>query len=101
MYHSLSMRYKRVVDLHNMLGGENHHHLRQHHLRSSISEEMELKPGLSALVTSGAFGIKRLKLELQHCRLKCGGTQQERAARLFMLKFTHVEKIPKKLLAKK
>ncbi|KAM5553091.1 hypothetical protein ABKV19_025353 [Rosa sericea] len=52
MYHSLPMRYKRVVDLHNMLGGENHHHL-----RSSISEEMELKPSLSALVTGGASGI--------------------------------------------
>ncbi|KAL6128575.1 hypothetical protein ACLB2K_071930 [Fragaria x ananassa] len=47
------------------------------------------------------LGSERLKLELQAYGLKCGGTLRERAARLFMLKSTPIEKIPKKLLAKK
>ncbi|XP_004306677.1 PREDICTED: protein SDE2 homolog [Fragaria vesca subsp. vesca] len=47
------------------------------------------------------LGAERLKLELQAYGLKCGGTLRERAARLFMLKSTPIEKIPKKLLAKK
>ncbi|KAL1809460.1 hypothetical protein ACET3Z_026450 [Daucus carota] len=48
-----------------------------------------------------ALGLERLKNELQKRGLKCGGTLQERAARLFLLKTTPVEKLPKKLLAKK
>lgn len=47
------------------------------------------------------LGLERLKSELKVCGLKCGGTLQERAARLFLLKSTPVEKLPKKLLAKK
>lgn len=47
------------------------------------------------------LGMERLKSELQARGLKCGGTLQERAARLFLLKTTPVEKLPKKLLAKK
>lgn len=47
------------------------------------------------------LGMERLKSELQVRGLKCGGTLQERAARLFLLKTTPVEKLPKKLLAKK
>ncbi|PON98022.1 hypothetical protein TorRG33x02_060960 [Trema orientale] len=47
------------------------------------------------------LGLERLKSELQACGLKCGGTIQERAARLFLLKSTPLEKLPKKLLAKK
>ncbi|KAI9182586.1 hypothetical protein LWI28_026899 [Acer negundo] len=47
------------------------------------------------------LGMERLKTELQARGLKCGGTLQERAARLFLLKTTPVEKLPKKLLAKK
>ncbi|KAL3815126.1 hypothetical protein ACJIZ3_016394 [Penstemon smallii] len=47
------------------------------------------------------LGLERLKLELQARGLKCGGTLQERAARLFLLKTTPLEKLPKKLLAKK
>lgn len=47
------------------------------------------------------LGLERLKSELQARGLKCGGTLQERAARLFLLKSTPVEKLPKKLLAKK
>ncbi|KAA8516174.1 hypothetical protein F0562_019353 [Nyssa sinensis] len=46
-------------------------------------------------------GLERLKLELQARGLKCGGTLQERAARLFLLKTTPLEMLPKKLLAKK
>lgn len=45
--------------------------------------------------------MERLKNELQGRGLKCGGTLQERAARLFLLKSTPLDKIPKKLLAKK
>ena len=47
------------------------------------------------------LGMERLKTELQIRGLKCGGTLQERAARLFLLKSTPLEKLPKKLLAKK
>ncbi|KAG9448290.1 hypothetical protein H6P81_014418 [Aristolochia fimbriata] len=46
------------------------------------------------------LGMERLKVELQAKGLKCGGTLQERAGRLFMLKTTPIEKLPKKLLAK-
>ncbi|KAF9669068.1 hypothetical protein SADUNF_Sadunf14G0069300 [Salix dunnii] len=47
------------------------------------------------------LGMERLKTELQARGLKCGGTLQERAARLLLLKSTPLEKLPKKLLAKK
>ncbi|GJX71221.1 Sde2 N-terminal domain-containing protein [Tanacetum coccineum] len=47
------------------------------------------------------LGMERLKSELQERGLKCGGTLQERAARLFLLKTTPLEMLPKKLLAKK
>ncbi|KAJ9539272.1 hypothetical protein OSB04_032005 [Centaurea solstitialis] len=47
------------------------------------------------------LGIERLKSELQERGLKCGGTLQERASRLFLLKTTPVDRLPKKLLAKK
>ncbi|CAD5326763.1 unnamed protein product [Arabidopsis thaliana] len=47
------------------------------------------------------LGMGRLKTELQSRGLKCGGTLRERAARLFLLKSTPLEKLPKKLLAKK
>lgn len=47
------------------------------------------------------LGLERLKSELQARGLKCGGTLQERAARLYLLKSTPLEKLPKKLLAKK
>lgn len=47
------------------------------------------------------LGMERLKAELQTRRLKCGGTLHERAARLFLLKTTPLEMLPKKLLAKK
>ncbi|XP_078429080.1 ubiquitin-like superfamily protein [Wolffia australiana] len=46
------------------------------------------------------LGMDGLKAELQARGLKCGGTLQERAARLFLLKATPIEKLPKKLLAK-
>ncbi|KAF5208383.1 Replication stress response regulator sde2 [Thalictrum thalictroides] len=47
------------------------------------------------------LGMEGLKAELQAHGLKCGGTLQERAARLFLLKTTPLEKLPKKLVAKK
>ncbi|GKU87941.1 hypothetical protein SLEP1_g2267 [Rubroshorea leprosula] len=48
-----------------------------------------------------ALGMDRLKSELEARGLKCGGALQERAPRLFVLKSTPLEKLPKKLLAKK
>lgn len=47
------------------------------------------------------LGMERLKSELQERGLKCGGTLQERAARLLLLKTTPLDKLPKKLFAKK
>ncbi|XP_072951232.1 uncharacterized protein [Typha angustifolia] len=46
------------------------------------------------------LGLERLKEELQAHGLKCGGTLQERASRLFLLKTTPLEKLPKKVLAR-
>ncbi|CAF1877900.1 unnamed protein product [Brassica oleracea var. botrytis] len=43
-----------------------------------------------------ALGTVRLKIELQSRRMKCGGTLQARAARLFLLKSTPLDKLPKK-----
>lgn len=47
------------------------------------------------------LGMERLKAELQSRGLKCGGTLQERATRLFLLKAIPFEKLPKKVLAAK
>lgn len=47
-----------------------------------------------------ALGLERLKEELQDRGLKCGGSVSERAARLFLLKSTPLEKLDKKLFAK-
>ncbi|KAK6919991.1 Sde2, N-terminal ubiquitin domain [Dillenia turbinata] len=70
---------------------------------TSMSEiEMPLNfDDFNSAVEMEALGMERLKSELQTCGLKCGGTLQERAARLFLLKTTPLEKLPKKLLAKK
>lgn len=46
------------------------------------------------------LGLERLKNELQIRGLKCGGNLSERAARLFLLKTTPLEKLPKKHFAK-
>ncbi|XP_028118179.1 replication stress response regulator SDE2-like [Camellia sinensis] len=59
------------------------------------TSEVQIQPDADVL------GMERLKSELQSRGLKCGGTLQERAARLFLLKTTPLEKLPKKLLAKK
>ena len=45
--------------------------------------------------------MERLKSELQGHGLKYGVNLQERAAMLFLLKSTPLDKVPKKLLAKK
>eukprot|EP00252_Welwitschia_mirabilis_P022840 TRINITY_DN6299_c0_g1_i2.p1 TRINITY_DN6299_c0_g1~~TRINITY_DN6299_c0_g1_i2.p1 ORF type:complete len:279 (-),score=79.26 TRINITY_DN6299_c0_g1_i2:279-1115(-) len=47
-----------------------------------------------------ALGLERLKMELQARGLKCGGNLSERAARLFLLKTTPLQMLPKKLFAK-
>eukprot|EP00850_Spirogloea_muscicola_P009980 SM000057S18410 [mRNA] locus=s57:409757:411113:- [translate_table: standard] len=47
-----------------------------------------------------ALGMDRLKEELQSRGLKCGGSLQERAARLFLLKSTPLDKLDKKHFAK-
>jgi len=46
------------------------------------------------------LGLERLKNELQIRGLKCGGSVTERAARLFLLKITPLEKLHKKHFAK-
>ena len=45
------------------------------------------------------FGMSHLKYELQSRQLKCGGTLEQRAARLFTIKNLSIDKIPKKLKA--
>ncbi|KAL2461490.1 Ubiquitin-like superfamily protein [Abeliophyllum distichum] len=57
--------------------------------------------GFNSAAELEVLGLERLKLELQARGLKCGGTLQERAARLFLLKTTPLEMLPKKLFAKK
>uniref|UniRef100_A0A9I9DRD4 Protein SDE2 homolog n=1 Tax=Cucumis melo TaxID=3656 RepID=A0A9I9DRD4_CUCME len=57
--------------------------------------------GFSSAAEMEVLGLERLKSELQARGLKCGGTLQERAARLFLLKSTPLDKLPKKLLARK
>ncbi|EFH64416.1 hypothetical protein ARALYDRAFT_893548 [Arabidopsis lyrata subsp. lyrata] len=47
------------------------------------------------------LGMERLKTELQSLSLKCRGTLRELATRLFLLKSTPLDKLPKKLMAKK
>lgn len=47
------------------------------------------------------LGLERLKRELMRHGLKCGGTLQQRAERLFLLKSTPVEALDKKHLAGK
>lgn len=46
------------------------------------------------------LGLERIKNELQTRGLKCGGSLTERAARLFLLKITPLEKLHKKHFAK-
>ena len=46
------------------------------------------------------LGLEYLKAELQRHGLKAGGSLAERAARLFLLSHTPIEKIDKKQLAK-
>ncbi|CAL4962063.1 unnamed protein product [Urochloa decumbens] len=67
--------------------------------KSSHSEPLDLAKYSSAAELE-TLGLEKLKTELQTRGLKCGGTLQERAARLFLLKTTPLDKLPKKLLAK-
>lgn len=53
---------------------------------SKFSAAAELEP----------LGLERLKAELQARGLKCGGALGERAARLFLLRETPLEKLDKK-----
>ncbi|WVZ69273.1 hypothetical protein U9M48_018086 [Paspalum notatum var. saurae] len=65
----------------------------------SCSEPLDLAKYSSAAELE-VLGLEKLKMELQTRGLKCGGTLQERAGRLFLLKTTPLDKLPKKLLAK-
>ncbi|CAO1947942.1 unnamed protein product [Urochloa humidicola] len=67
--------------------------------KSSHSEPLDLAKYGSASELE-TLGLEKLKMELQTRGLKCGGTLQERAARLFLLKTTPLDKLPKKQLAK-
>lgn len=68
-------------------------------LSKSYSESLDLTKYSSAAELE-VLGLEKLKIELQSRGLKCGGTLQERAGRLFLLKTTPLDKLPKKLLAK-
>uniref|UniRef100_A0ACD5VIB3 Uncharacterized protein n=1 Tax=Avena sativa TaxID=4498 RepID=A0ACD5VIB3_AVESA len=68
--------------------------------KSLLSEKPVDLTTFSSAAELEALGMEKLKLELQTRGLKCGGTLQERAARLFLLKTTPLDKLPKKLLAK-
>ncbi|KAG8055846.1 hypothetical protein GUJ93_ZPchr0001g31875 [Zizania palustris] len=68
--------------------------------QSPLSDEPLDLTNYSSAAELEALGMEKLKLELQTHGLKCGGTLQERAARLFLLKTIPVEKLPKKLFAK-
>lgn len=68
--------------------------------KSLLSEEPVDLITFSSAPELEVLGMEKLKLELQTRGLKCGGTLQERAARLFLLKTTPLDKLPKKLLAK-
>lgn len=48
-----------------------------------------------------SLGLDKLKNHLVSLGVKCGGTLQERAARLFSLKGVDRSNIPKKLLVKR
>ncbi|GAB4844593.1 hypothetical protein Ancab_037992 [Ancistrocladus abbreviatus] len=67
---------------------------------SEIEQPLNLEDFSSAAELE-VLGMERLKSELQARGLKCGGTLQERASRLFLLKATPLEQFPKKLFAKK
>ncbi|XP_020571483.1 protein SDE2 homolog [Phalaenopsis equestris] len=67
--------------------------------KSSMEEPLNFNKYNSATELE-VLGMDRLKMELQARGLKCGGTLQERASRLFLLKTTPLDKLPKKLLAK-
>nr|ACR38580.1 unknown [Zea mays] len=68
-------------------------------ISNSYSEPLDLAK-YSSSAELEVLGLEKLKIELQSRGLKCGGTLQERAARLFLLKTTPLDKLPKKLLAK-
>ncbi|KAL5221885.1 hypothetical protein ABZP36_026598 [Zizania latifolia] len=68
--------------------------------RSSRLEEPLDLTNYSSAAELEVLGMEKLKLELQTRGLKCGGTLQERADRLFLVKTTPLEKLPKKLFAK-
>ena len=47
-----------------------------------------------------ALGLDHLRAELQRHGLKCGGSLAERAARLFLLSHSRLEKLDRKQFAK-
>ena len=63
----------------------------------------ELNPllDISSLAEMEALGADRLKAHLQQRGLKCGGTVGERAARLFQLKTTPLDRLDTKHFARK
>lgn len=61
-------------------------------------QPIDLK-GFSSAKELEAVGLERLKKELQSKGLICGGTLEERAARLFLLKDTPIEALSSSLIA--
>ncbi|KAJ0989340.1 hypothetical protein J5N97_007696 [Dioscorea zingiberensis] len=66
---------------------------------SGLEEPLNLEKFNSAAELE-SLGMEKLKTELQAKGLKCGGTLPERAARLFLLKTTPLDKLPKKVFAR-
>ena len=65
-----------------------------------VVEPLDLK-NYESVKALEELGLDRLKGALMAIGLKCGGTLQERAARLFSVRDLKAEDYPKKLLAKK
>ncbi len=63
------------------------------------TEEINLK-NYSTAEELEAHGLDVLKAELSKLGLKCGGTLQQRAQRLFLLKDTPLDKLDASLFAK-
>lgn len=70
-------------------------------VKEAAVEAIDLSGISSADELAAAVDGDRLKTELSRLGLKCGGTVQDRAKRLFLTKDTPLDKLPPKLFAKK
>ncbi|XP_043079466.1 replication stress response regulator SDE2 [Puntigrus tetrazona] len=89
----------------NVTGDEDKSQVEPAEAESSRAQEEEAEGPLDLLSASGpeqleALGLEQLKKELMERGMKCGGTLQERAARLFSVKGLSPDQIDPALLAK-